>query len=435
MSNLETIAVIDAGGRGAALVDGYGKSEKTAKIIVVPGNDLMALNLPSVVAFSRRPFELKAQNRGKIVDTLRGQATLVDVCQDDMVECGLVDALSAAHIPVVGPVREAGRIEWDKPWARQFMKEEGIAHPAFHVFDNEEAGIAFVRAHPETQWVIKAAGLALGKGVEVASNTDEAVEGIKKIQKYGKTYVIEERLFGEEFSFYAVCDGDDYKMMAGAQDHKRLRDGDEGPNTGGMGCVSNPLILTPDILSQVDDILAKTFDGMRKRKHPYRGVIYIGGIVCDGKVKVIEFNARWGDPEAEVIVPGMRTDLLEVSRAVTEKRVRNLRIDMDTKVRVAVALASAGYPDTSTKGKEIFGIDTAAARQGVTIYGAGVRMDEARRVFTNGGRVLYVVGEGGNVIEARKVAYDAMDCITVEDGAGQFRKDIGMRDVERLMKA
>ena len=285
-------------------------------------------------------------------------------------------------------------------------------------------------------WAVKASGLALGKGVIIAANNEEAMRAMQRMSEFGNagsTFLLEQYLDGEEFSTYAICDGSYYQVLGSAQDHKRLHDGDEGPNTGGMGCSSSPLILTPDMMRQVHDTLRKTFDGLASEGNPYTGVLYLGGMVVDGKVYVIEYNARWGDPEAEEVVPGLQMDLVELARATIEGRMNQFSVETDQKIRVAIALAAKGYPDQPIKGKEITGISDTLTLPGVTIYGAGVKKN-GERYYSNGGRLLYVVGEGSDVVEARDKAYDAMDRIRVEDGAGHFRRDIGYRDIARLKK-
>ncbi len=432
----ETIGLTDGGGRGAALAHKYSQSPHVKKVIALPGNDLMRLNVPREVVFERIAGKLAAENAHQIAELLHGNITLADVCQDDVVAGGGVNRLRQLGVPTVGPTREAGRAEWDKAWSREFMKRHNIPHPTFNIFHSQEEGIRFLQQQDDQPWAVKAAGLALGKGVIIATNNEEAMQAIQRMSEFGNagsTYLLEQYLDGEEFSTYAICDGAHYQVLGSAQDHKRLNDGDNGPNTGGMGCSSSPLILTPDMMCQVHDVLRKTFDGMAQEENPYTGVLYLGGMVVNGKVYVIEYNARWGDPEAQVVVPGLQTDLVELGRATIEGRINHLTVETDQKVRVAVALAAQGYPDSPIKGKEITGIHDAHALPDITIYGAGVRKD-GERYYSNGGRLLYVVGEGNDVVEARDKAYDAMDRIKVEDGAGHFRKDIGYRDVARLKK-
>lgn len=432
----ERVGITDGGGRGAALVHAYSKSPDVKGIIAIPGNDLMSLNIPEDVSFERVSHKLSTHTAQEVAKALGSFATIADVCQDDMTAGGAVNTLLEEGFPVVGPTKEAARLEWDKAYARVFMRRHHIPHPDFHIFQTPEQGCEFLRSQPDQKWAVKASGLALGKGVIIAANNGEAIDAVHRMREFGdagSTYLVEQCLVGEEFSTFAVSDGNNYTVLGSAQDHKRLLDGDEGPNTGGMGCSSSPLILTPDIMQQVHSILEKTFAGLRKEGTPYTGVLYLGGMVVDGNVTVIEYNSRWGDPEAEVVLPGIQTDLLEISRSVIEGRINALQLEVDQKIRVAVALASRGYPATSTKGKEIFGIDDASKQPGVTIYGAAVRREDGHD-FTDGGRLLYVVGEGSDVSAARNVAYGAMDRITVDGDNGQFRKDIGERDVARLKK-
>lgn len=435
----ETIGITDSGGRGSALVHKYSQSPDVHRIVAVPGNDLMSLNVCDGVRFDRYPEKLAAANAANIARLLHQHGvTLADICQDDMVAGGAVNELNTKCVHVIGPTKEAGQIEWSKEWARAFLQECGIPQPEFHVCHSEQEGLNFIRKHADRQWVIKANGLALGKGVYVTANSDEAEDAVKAMSTYGsagETYLIEERLRGEEFSTYAVSDGGHFKILGSAQDHKTLLDGDKGPNTGGMGCCSNPLVLNdPHVMKQIYQVFRKTFSGLADRGHPYTGVLYLGGMLVDDQVKVIEFNARWGDPEAQVVVPGLQTDLLEISRAVVDHRIKDLHIEVDQKVRITIALASRGYPgDSLSAGKEIFGIEDARSQAGVTIYGAGAKRVDGHD-FINGGRVLYVVGEGKDVNGAREVAYGAMDRIRVDDGGGHFRTDIGSRDVMRLRK-
>lgn len=433
----EIIGITDGGGRGSVLAHKYAQSSHVGKIIAVPGNDLMSLNISPHVGFERIAAKLAAENAYHIAELLHGKATRIDVCQDDVVWGGAVNRARELGIPTLGPTREAGRLEWDKAYAREFMKQYGIPHPAFHVFQSQEEGIELLRAAADQPWAVKAFGPALGKGVIIAANNDEAMAAIRRMGEFGAsgaTYLLERYLDGEEFSTYVVCDGSRYQVLGSAQDHKRLNDGDEGPNTGGMGCSSSPLILTPDMMEQVHDILRRTFAGLEREGHPYTGVLYLGGMVVDGKVFVIEYNARWGDPEAQVVVPGLKTDLFEIGNAAIEGHIDRLTIETDQKIRVAIALAAKGYPDQPVKGKEITGIRDAQKLPGITVYGAGVREDGGRH-FSNGGRLLYVVGEGDDVLQAREKAYDAMDRIKVEDDSGHFRTDIGYRDAARLKRS
>ncbi|MBI2019697.1 hypothetical protein HYS95_03480, partial [Candidatus Daviesbacteria bacterium] len=460
LSTQKTVLVIDGGGRGAALVDKYGKSEKVKRILAVPGNDMMQINTKKPVTTFPN---LKTTSVKEIIEICQKEKVdLVDVAQDNAVASGLVNELRKLKIQTFGPTKEAGQVEWDKAWARDFMKKYNIPHPQYHVFSTEKEGIDFVKNEsthdltvgvssrlrtssdngkpatlqsgfssdkPTTTWFVKAAGLAEGKGVIPAANAAETVEAIKSLKNFGdsgKTYLLEQALAGEEFSAFAICDGVNFKITGFAQDHKRVNDGDKGPNTGGMGCVSNPLIIL-NIKNQILNILKKAVEGLTKEKRPYKGVLYLGGIVVGKKVFVIEFNARWGDPEAEVVIPSIQNDFVDLADIVINQKLNTFKIKVDKKVRVAVALTAKGYPVdySKVKGKKILGLDK-ALKTGIKIYGAGIkRVNEA--FVVNGGRVLFLVGEGNNVKEARDKAYKAIGLISIEGNNLHYRKDIGWR--------
>lgn len=440
--NGQTVLIVDGGGRGAVLVDKYGSSEHVSRILVVPGNDLMQINTKKpVITYPN----LKTTSVKEILDICKKEnVDLVDVAQDNAVEVGLVDELLKNGIPVIGPTRVAGQIEWDKQWARKFMGKYQIPMPKYHIFYTEKEGIEYVKNLPAIKCFVKASGLAEGKGSIPAKNKNEAIEAIKQMKNFGRageTYLLEKWLVGEEFSAFALCDGESFKIVGYAQDHKRVFDGDKGPNTGGMGCVSNPLVVDKNIKRQVDEIFQKTMDGLRKEGRPYIGVLYLGGMVVDDEavpagrqVFVIEFNARWGDPEAQVITPAIKNDFIEIADAIIFGKLKKLKLNVDKKVRVVIAATAKGYPVnySSVKGKKIFGIDVAIKKK-VKLYGAGI-INVNGNYVVNGGRVLYTVGEGKNVIKAREKAYKAMAHIKIEDNNLHYRTDIGWRDVERLNK-
>lgn len=428
-----TILVVDGGGRGATLVDKYGRSKHVGKILVVPGNDLMQINTKKpVVTFPN----LKTTSVLEILEICKKEKVdLVDVAQDNAVGVGLVDELIINGISVIGPTRAAGQIEWDKAWAREFMKKYNITSPAFHVFNSEKEGINFVQKNPNKKWFVKASGLAEGKGVISAKNKQDAVNAVKQMSKFGssgETYLLEQWLIGEEFSAFALCDGKDFKVVGYAQDHKRVFDGDLGPNTGGMGCVSNPLIVDDKIKKQIEEIFEKVVDRLRKEGRPYIGVLYLGGMVVDGEVYVIEFNARWGDPEAQVIIPSIKNDFFDLADAIIMGKLKNFKIEIDRKIRVVIAATAKGYPVdySKIKGKKVEGIEK-VQKLGAKIYGAGIKK-KGKNWVVNGGRVFYVMADGKDVLEAREKVYSAMRLINIEGDNLHFRKDIGWRDLERL---
>lgn len=429
---MKTILIIDAGGRGAVLVDKYAESEQVGKILVVPGNDLMQINTKKpVITFPN----LKTTSVKEILEIAKKEnVDLVDVAQDNAVEVGLVDSLLASGIQAVGPTKLAGQIEWDKAWARRFMEKYQIPSPEFHIFNSEEEAINFAK-DPYKKWFVKASGLAEGKGALPAEKMDEVINAIKEMGKFGKsgeTFILEEWLVGEEFSAFAICDGETFKIVGYAQDHKRVFDKDEGPNTGGMGCVSNPLVVDSSIKYQVLSIMQKTIDGLKKEGRPYKGVLYLGGMVVDGQVYVIEFNARWGDPEAEVIMPSIKNDFIEIADAIIFGKLKTLKFNIDRKNRVVVAVAAKGYPTdySKVKGKKIFGIED-AIKMGVKVYGAGIKKID-KDYIVNGGRVLFLMAEGKGVSEARNRVYNALSKISIEGDNLHYRTDIGWRDLERL---
>lgn len=431
----QTILVVDGGGRGAVLVDKYANSRKVSKILAVPGNDLMQINTKKEVKIFPH---LKTTDVYEILEICKKEKVdLVDVAQENAVEAGLVDVLMLHGTAVIGPIKLAGQIEWDKAWTRSFMDKYQIPAPKYHIFYTEKEGIEYVKSLPAVKCFVKASGLAEGKGAIPAKNKKEAIKAIKQMKKFGRageTYLLEEWLIGEEFSAFALCGGKDFKIVGYAQDHKRVFDQDQGPNTGGMGCVSNPLIVDKNIKKQTEDIFSKVVDGMRKGGRPYIGVLYLGGIVVKDKVFVIEFNARWGDPEAQVIIPGIKNDFLEVADAIIFGKIKSLKLDLDKKVRVVVAATAKGYPVDyeAAKGKKVFGIEK-AIKMGVKIYGAGIKKT-GNDYVVNGGRILYIVGEGKSVLEAREKAYKAMAMISIEGDNLHYRTDIGWRDLERLKK-
>lgn len=439
------VLVVDPGGRGSVLADKYSQSPHVNRVLAVPGNDLMRLG-------SEKPVKtFPGLKTTSVADILKiceeEEVVLVDVAQDNAIEVGLVDRLEEHGIYVVGPTRKAGQIEWDKAWAREFGERHDILQPFFKICFSEEEGIRFIESQPDQKWFVKAAYLAEGKGVLPAENNKEAVRRIfqlrEKFKDVARVYLIEKWLEGEdgwaeEFSSYVAAVRNEYQYIGSAQDHKRAENFDRGENTGGMGCSTPPLLLTEKLLQDIEkQIIQKALCGLEQEGRPYKGILYLGGMAIREKGRLapytIEFNARWGDPEAQVIVPGIVNDLFEVSMAIAKGDIANLEIATDGKARVVIAGASRGYPGNYVKGKQIFGLEEAVGMDGVRLYGAGVRVKDGK-YFAAGGRLFYIVGEGENVIDARQKAYAAMSVISVEGNNLHFRTDIGWRDVERLRK-
>ncbi|MDE2025652.1 MAG: phosphoribosylamine--glycine ligase, partial [Patescibacteria group bacterium] len=322
---------------------------------------------------------------------------------------------------------------------RKFMKKYEIPQPEFAVFESVDDGIAYLQNQPDQSWFVKASGLAEGKGALPAANNAEAEERIVELQKFGdagKTYLLEKWLKSEdgsnaeEFSAFALSDGNSWQHIGFVQDHKRALDGDKGENTGGMGVSTPPLVITENVKKQTEEIFSKTFEGMKKEGRAYKGVLYLGGILVGGKVYVVEYNARWGDPEVEVLLPGITKDYFDIVSVITQQGLHTIVITTDGKARVGVCGSAKGYPGdySGVKGKKITGLENA---KNVVVYGAGIKKDGSNFVV-NGGRVFYVIGEGKDVLEARNKAYDALESISIEGENLYYRKDIGWRDVQRL---
>lgn len=453
---LATIGLTDGGGRGTALADGYLRSSYVGTILAFPGNDMMKL-LPSQRGYDNKTVEtfpdIKTTDVDKIVEICRERGVaLVDVCQENAIQLGLVNKLQEERISAVGPTREAGMIESSKGFSRLFGNKHKLPQPWFAIFGSEDFGRWCIENHPFEPKFIKADGLCEGKGAIAAETEDEAINAIKQMARFkegaGKTYLIEEFLRGddgskgEEFSAFAISDGKTVKIIGYAQDHKRLGTFDVGPNTGGMGCSTPPLVLygskRASVQEEITGIFNKTIDGLADGGTPYKGILYLGGMLVKRgtalKPYVIEWNSRWGDPEAEVLVPGIRNDLFDMGISVANGNIVNLKIETDGKARVSIAGVSRGYPGNydAVKGKRIFGLEDAMKVEGVTVYGAGVMIVEGK-YYASGGRLFHIVGEGENAIEARSKALEAMAKVQVEGNNLDYRIDIGHNDVDRLL--
>lgn len=424
-----TVAVIDSGGRGAALVHAYAKSKRVKKIIAIPGNSLYGLySDKKILTFPK----INIIDVKKIVDICKKeQVDLVDVAQDDAVAAGLVNSLQDNRFYVIGPTKEAGQIEWDKAWSREFMKKHIIPTPSYNIFSSQVEAIEFVKKNKNKNFFVKASGLAAGKGAIPAETTEAAISAIHSMKSFGKageTFVIEEWLDGEEFSFFVITDGNNYQVIGAAQDHKRLLDGDLGPNTGGMGCSFPAQVMNHSIKKQTEAIIKKTILGLKKERRPYTGILYLGAIVVKGKVFVIEFNARWGDPEAEVILPGIKNDMVVLAESVLFKSIKKTEIVLDGKSRVVI---TGSLRSTSQeKQRELYGVEKILNNKQVVFYPTRVTK-KGRKYFVGSGRLFYIVGEGKDVVEARERTYAAMAKLYIKGNLLQYRTDIGWRDLER----
>lgn len=433
------ILILGSGGREHALVNAYAKSKKVEKIFIAPGNPFIdysnkkAKSLPDVPSTD---FE-------KVLGVIRKfKIDLVDVAQDDPLALGFVDRLSELGISTFGPLKNAAEIEWSKEWSRNFMQKYHLPIPHFKSFNSANKGIFYVKSLREQVLFVKASGLTLGKGVIRAENKEEAVLAIRAMKQFGKageTYVIEEAMMGEEFSLFVICDGENYKVIGTAQDHKTIFNHDEGPNTGGMGCALNPKIITPKILKEIDkEILIPFMKGMKKEGRPYSGILYLGGMITrsassgQAGVKIVEFNSRWGDPEAEVLIPGITTDYLTIVQSVIQGKLNKIKLKNDKLIRVSIAGCSRGYPVdySKVKGKRINGLEKVNKFPNITVYGAGISTS-GNKFIVNGGRAFHVMGEGLTLSQARLRAYGAISMTSIEGNNLHYRTDIGWRDMER----
>lgn len=363
---------------------------------------------------------------------------LIDVAQDDALASGLVDLLEENGYPVFGPAQEASRIESDKAWARNFMERHNIRSPSFGCFDNADKAKEYVdtiySGKEDSLLYVKASGLCGGKGAIRTETLEEAYAAIDSMGYFGDagdTFLIEEGLIGEEFSAFIISDGKDYRIINTAQDNKTLYDGDKGPNTGCMGAHS-PALVTEDIMTLIEyEMVRPVIRGMAEEGVPFRGILYLGGMRTDSGLKVIEYNARWGDPEAQCILPGLQSDYYEIMQACINGNLDDVEISIDPRTRVCVVGTAKGYPHNPIKGCRITGLDNVMRTDGVSVYGAGIEVRDGG-LYTSGGRVFNIVGKGDNIIDARKDAYEAIKPISIEGGNLHCRKDIGIKDEEKI---
>ncbi len=348
---------------------------------------------------------------------------------------GIEDLFSRNGLKLFGPSKKAAEIEGSKVFADMLTKKYNIPAPEFEVFNDREKLIDYLKSKTPP-FVVKADGLAGGKGVIICNSIEEGIEAAdlmfvkRKFGKAGDRVLVEEFLDGEETSIFAITDGDDYVLLPSSQDHKRVFDNDEGPNTGGMGAYSPAPLVDDALLEKIKNtIINPTIDAMKKEGRPYRGVLYFGLIIHDGIPKVLEYNCRFGDPEAQVTLPLLKTDLMEVIFAVIEGGLKNLKVENLKKSATCVVLASGGYPDSYEKGKEIFGLDSFEETENELIFHAGT-IKKNGKFFTNGGRVLGVTYLGDDLESSIDGVYRSVKKIKFDKM--HYRKDIGQKGLKRL---
>ncbi|MBQ4275186.1 MAG: phosphoribosylamine--glycine ligase [Lachnospiraceae bacterium] len=415
------ILVVGGGGREHAIVTALSKSKRVDKLYCVPGNAGIE-ELAECAPIGVMEFDKIAMY------ALEKQVDMVVVGPDDPLVAGLVDVLETAGLKVFGPDKKAAILEGSKAFSKDLMKKYNIPTAKYEVFEDSKNAIEFLN-ECSFPIVLKADGLALGKGVLICKDYDEAVAGIheimddKKFGSAGNKMVIEEFMTGREVSVLSFTDGKTIKIMTSAQDHKRAKDNDEGLNTGGMGTFSP----SPFYTKEVDEFCHKyiyqaTVDAMRAEDREFKGIIFFGLMITKDGPKVLEYNARFGDPEAQVVLPRMKNDIVDVFEACIDGHLDNIDLQFEDNAAVCVILASEGYPVSYEKGKEIRGLENFKDKDGYYCFHAGSKKVDDK-VVTNGGRVLGITAIGSNLKEARKNAYEA--CEWVDFDNKYMRHDIG----------
>ena len=416
------ILIVGSGGREHAIAWSVAKSPKADKIYCAPGNAGIA-EYAECVDIGAMEFEkLSAFAKEKEID-------LTIVGMDDPLVGGIVDVFEAQGLRVFGPRKNAAILEGSKAFSKDLMKKYGIPTAAYENFDDPEKALTYLRTEAKFPIVLKADGLALGKGVLICQDLKEAEDGVKEIMEdkkfgnAGNTMVIEEFMTGREVSVLSFVDGKTIRTMTSAQDHKRAKDGDQGLNTGGMGTFSP----SPFYTEEVDEfckkhIYQKTVDAMAAEGRPFKGIIFFGLMLTADGPKVLEYNARFGDPEAQVVLPRMENDILEVMEACVDGKLDQIDLKFQNNAAVCVVLASDGYPVKYEKGIPIHGFENFKDKDGYYCFHAGTRFKDGE-IVTNGGRVLGITAKGKTLKEARKNAYEATEWI---DFANKYmRHDIG----------
>ena len=419
------ILVVGSGGREHALIRKLMQSPKCGKIYCAPGNG-------GIAADGAECFDVAATDiEGMVALAKKLEVELVVVAPDDPLVLGMADAMQKEGFKTFGPKANAAIIEGSKVFSKELMKKYSIPTARYEVFSDSKSAIAYIKKQNTYPAVIKADGLALGKGVILAQNENEAVEAVKEMidgRKFGDssaTVVVEEYLTGPEVSVLAFTDGKCVKPMISSMDHKRALDNDEGLNTGGMGTISPNPYYTREISEEcMEKIFLPTINAMNAEGRTFEGCLYFGLMLTPNGPKVIEYNCRFGDPETQVVLPMLETDLLEIMLAISDHRLADLDIKWSFGSCACVVMASGGYPLSYPKGLEITGLDEKGQVEGAEVFHAGTKLKDGRLV-TNGGRVLGVTAKGNTLNEAINNAYAAVKKISFENA--HYRKDIGQR--------
>ena len=417
------ILIVGSGGREHAIAWSVAKSPKADKIYCAPGNAGIS-EFAECVPIGAMEFE-------KLADFAEEKAIdLTIIGMDDPLVGGVVDVFENRGLKVFGPRKNAAILEGSKAFSKDLMKKYQIPTAGYENFDDAEKALEYLRTQAKFPIVLKADGLALGKGVLICKDLAEAEAGVKEIMEdkkfgtAGNTMVIEEFMTGREVSVLSFVDGKTIKIMSSAQDHKRAKDGDQGLNTGGMGNFSP----SPFYTKEVDDFCKKyiyqaTVDAMAAEGRPFTGVIFFGLMLTADGPRVLEYNARFGDPEAQVVLPRMKNDIIDVMEACVDGKLDTIDLQFEDNAAVCVVLASDGYPVAYEKGFEITGLEKFEGKEDYFCFHAGTKFNEAGKIVTNGGRVLGITATGADLKEARKKAYEATEWVNFANK--YMRHDIG----------
>ncbi len=416
------VLIVGGGGREHAIATAVKKSKRVSEIYAAPGN--------AGIAEIAECVDIKVMDFDKIADFAVSKAIdLVIVGPDDPLVGGLVDVLEARGIKAFGPRKNAAILEGSKAFSKDLMKKYNIPTAAYETFDNADEAVKYLETAP-MPIVLKADGLALGKGVLICNTKEEAMAGVKEImldKKFGTAgnkLVIEEFMTGREVSVLSFVDGTTIKTMSSAQDHKRAKDNDEGLNTGGMGNFSPSPFYTEEVDKFCrENIYQRTVDAMKAEGREFKGVIFFGLMLTPKGPRVLEFNARFGDPEAQVVLTRMESDIIDVCEACINGTLKDVDLKFADNAAVCVVLASDGYPLSYEKGFEITGLENFKGKDDYFCFHAGTKLNEAGKIVTNGGRVLGVTATGATLKEARAKAYEATKWVSFANK--YMRTDIG----------
>ena len=423
------ILVVGGGGREHAIITALSKSPKVEKIWAAPGN--------GGISALAECFPVKATDLDGILDLAKKlNPDFVFVAPDDPLVMGMVDRLNEAGFRTFGPRANAAILEGSKVFSKALMKKYGIPTAGYETFTDADKAIEYIKAQNSYPAVIKCDGLALGKGVIIAKDFEEAEAAVKsmlldgKFGKSGSEIVVEEFMTGPEVTVLAFTDGKTVKPMISSMDHKRVNDNDEGLNTGGMGTIApNPCYTDAFKAECMEKIFKPTIAAMQKEERPFKGCLYFGLMLTPNGAKVVEYNCRFGDPETQVVLPLLETDLVDIMEAGWEEKLDQLDIKWSDKSCACVVIASGGYPEKYETGKEISGLDEKGQSPLAYVYHAGTKLENGK-YYTAGGRVLGVTATGADLREALDKAYKAVDAITFEKA--HHRNDIGQRALRAL---